>query len=183
MDWTERRGVAVAAALVVASTTLPSGAVAQSGAEAGAYLRAVAEYFETPEAEVSLLADWNMSPDEIPVALFIATRAGVSPEALVALRSSGQSWTELTRRYRVGAGQLHVPFARVPTSGLLGAAYEQYQGRPPGEWSQVSLSDADIVALVNVRVLSSALGMGPDDVLERRTSAGSFAEVYARVIG
>jgi hypothetical protein len=143
----------------------------------------VAEYFGTPAAEVSILADWNLSSDEIPVALFIATRAGVSPEALVALRSSGQSWTDLTRRYQVGAGQLHVPFARPPTSGLLVGAYEQYEGRPPGEWSQVSLTDADIVALVNVRVLSSALGMRPDDVLQRRASTGSFAEVYARVIG
>ena len=183
MEWTKRRGLAVTAAMMVSWATLPSSVMAQGGNDARAYLRAVAEYFETPAAEVSILADWNMSPDEIPVALFIATRAGVSPEALVALRSSGQSWTELTRRYQVGAGQLHVPFARPPTSGLLVAAYEQYQGRPPGDWSQVSLSDADIVALVNVRVLSSALGMRPDDVLQRRASAGSFAEVYARVIG
>ena len=179
----KQRGLAVAAALMVSWAMLPAGAVAQSPQDARAYLRAVAEYFGTPAGEVSILADWNMSADEIPVALFLATRAGVSPEALVALRSSGRDWTELARRYQVGPAQLHVPFARPPTSGLLAGAYEQYQGRPPGDWGQVSLSDEDIVALVNVRVLSSALGMRPDEVLQRRTSAGSFAEVYARVIG
>lgn len=182
MDRTKRRALAVTVALM-ASAVLPMAVAAQDGPDARAYLRAVAEYFETPAAEVSILADWGMPPDEIPVALFVATRAGVSPEALVALRRSGRSWVELTGRYQVGAGQLHVPFAQPPASGLLFAAYEQYQGRQPAEWGQVSLTDEEIVALVNVRVLSSALGMRPDEVLTRRASAGSFVEVYARVIG
>lgn len=169
--------------LAISCVALPAASAAQDASATRAYLRAVAEYFELPADEVSILADWSMPADEIPVALFVATRAGVSPEALVALRSSGRSWVELTERYQVGASQLHVPFAQSPSSGLLLTAYEQYQAHPPGEWSQVSLSDQDIVTLVNVRVLSSALGIRPDDVLLRRASVNSFVEVYARSIG
>ncbi len=183
VDWIKRRGFAVATILAVSCASVTARAAAQDRSDTRAYLRAVAEYFQMPEAEVSILADWNMPSDEIPVALFVASRAGVSPEALVALRSSGRSWVELTRRYQVGAGQLHVPFARPPSDGLLVAAYEQYQSRQPGEWAQIALSDEDIVALVNVRVLSAALGMRPDEVLARRAASATFADVYARIIG
>lgn len=161
----------------------PAEAAAQAGPARQAYLRAVAEYFQLPEEEVSILADWNLVPDEIPVALFVATRAGISPEALVALRGSGRSWNELARRYQVGPAQLHVPLARSPSAGLLSAVYQQYQGTPVAEWGQITLEDEDIVTLINVRVLSSTLGMRPDEVLARRVQASSFVDVYARIIG
>ena len=158
-------------------------AAAQDVSSRLAYFRAVADYFEVATAEVSILADWDLPPDEIPVALFLANRAGISPEALVALRGSGRGWVELARRYDVGAAQLYVPLSRPPSSGLLAAAYEQYQARPVGDWPQIGLTDEDIVTLVNVRVLSSALGMGPDEILQRRVAARSFVDLYARVIG
>lgn len=187
MDRIKRRAVSTALILLALGLffgTVPPGEAAAQGVPARqAYLRAVADYFDLPEDEVSILADWNLTPDEIPVALFVATRAGISPEALVALRSSGRTWIELTRRYQVGPAQLHVPFQHPPAAGLLSSAYEQYQARAVGEWGQIGLADEDIVTLVNVRVLSSALGMRPDEVLARRAQAASFVDVYARIIG
>lgn len=183
MDRIMRRSLVAATLVLLSWAAAPAAVSAQNTSARDAYFRAVAEYFGMSAGEVSILADWNLAPDEIPVAIFVATRAGISPEALVALRGSGRGWVELTRRYQVGAAQLHVPLARAPTSGPLMAAYEQYQARPTGEWGQVSLTDEDIVALVNVRVLSAALGMRPDDVLTRRARARSFVEVYAGLIG
>jgi len=156
---------------------------AQDAGARQAYFRAVAGYFHLPPAEIAILGDWEIPPDDIPVVLFIAARAGVSPEALVALRGSGASWADLTRRYQINASQLHVPFSRPPSSGTLAAAYEQYGDRPVGQWGQISLGDEEIVALVNVRVLSTVLGMRPETVLERRATARSFVDLYARMIG
>lgn len=182
MERIKRDGTVLATILLMTATAAQE-VVAQETSARTAYFRAVAEYFELPTAEVSILADWDLRPDEIPVALFVATRAGISPEALVALRSSGQGWVELTRRYQVDAAQLHVPLARAPASGLLASAYEQYRARPPGEWKNIGLTDEDIVTLINVRVLSTELGMRPDEVLERRSSAQDFVDMYARIIG
>ena len=167
--------------LALALAAPPVGAQDTGAREA--YFRAVAGYFDLPPAEIAILGDWQIPPDDIPVVLFIAARAGVSPEALVALRSSGASWTDLTRRYQINASQLHVPFSRPPSSGTLAAAYEQFVDRPVGQWGQISLTDDEIVALVNVRVLSTVLGTRPESVLERRATAGSFMELYARMIG
>ncbi len=186
MDRNERRACAVMRALAAAvllSAAIPTIAVGQDAAAQQAYFRAVADYFEVPAAEVAILADWSLPPDEIPVALFLARRTGISPEALVALRNSGRGWVELASRYEVGAAQLHVPLQRPPSSGLLSSAYQQYGSRPVDDWNRIGLTDEDIVTLVNVRVLSSALGMRPDEVLERRSAVRSFVELYAGAIG
>jgi len=183
VDWTKRRGSvsAVLALLWTLSTAVE--ARAQADGAHRAYFRGVAEYFQLPEAEVSILGDWNLPADEIPVALFIASRAGISPEALVALRGSGRSWVELSRRYQVGPAQLHVPLTAPLPSGYLSLAYQQYQSRPVGEWGQIELTDEDIVVLVNVRVLSTILSVRPEEILRRRAGARSFVDVYARLIG
>lgn len=186
MDRNERRARVVMKALTAAmllSAVIPGIAVGQDAAAHQAYFRAVADYFEVPAAEVAILADWSLPPDEIPVALFLARRTGISPEALVALRSSGRGWVELASRYEVGAAQLHVPLQRPPSSGLLSSAYQQYGSRPVGDWNRIGLTDEDIVTLVNVRVLSAALGMRPDEVLVRRSGVRSFVELYAGAIG
>jgi len=145
------------------------------------YFRAVAGFFSLPESEIAILSDWETPADEIPVVLFMARRAGVSPEALVALRSSGQSWTRLAGQYGVSAATLHVPIRDDASAGALSAVYVAFRGTPVSEWPGIPLSDSDIVALVNVRVLAQSLGLSPDAVLRDTGSAPSFVQLFARL--
>lgn len=172
-----------AAAVVAMLVCVPAGVNARqdSGAER-AYLRAVARYFQMPESEVSILGHWDLPTEEIPVAVFLARRAGVSAEALVALRESGRTWTSLASTYNIGANALHVPLRDPASAGSLGGAYERFRDTPVAEWGAIRLSESDIVTLVNVRVLSDALGVAPDEIA-RRTGAGvSFVELYAQLL-
>ena len=148
-----------------------------------AYFRAVASHFDLPMTEIVILGDWELAPDEIPVVLFVASRAGVSPEALVALRSSGRSWKELAGRYGIGAATLHMPLGARGSAGRLASVYERYGSVPVEEWSSIALTDQEIVALVNVRVLSGALGIRPEEILGRAGPSGSFVDLYQRLIG
>lgn len=153
----------------------------RSGAEQ-AYFRAVARYFQIPEGELAILRNWDVPADEIPVLLFVARRAGVSAEALVALRGSGRSWTELSDRYQIGARALHVPVHDPSATGRLGPLYVTFRDTPVERWGSISLSHEDIVALVNVRVLSSSLGLASDDVMRRTGDTTSFVELYAQLL-
>jgi hypothetical protein len=147
-----------------------------------AYFRAVARFFQMPEGEVAILGHWDLPSDEIPVVLFIARRAGVSAEALVALRESGRSWTALTASYGIGANALHVPLQDARAAGALASAYDHFGATPVEQWATVPLTETDIVALVNVRVLSHALGVPPDDVARRTGTTGTFVELYAQLL-
>lgn len=144
----------------------------------GAYFAAVAKYFRLPPSEVGILGDWEIAPDEIPAILFIARHAGVSPEALVALRRTGRSFGELVARYRIGASALHVPVRDQAPTGSLSAAYDRFRQVPVDQWRTIALSDADVVALVNVRVIAQTLGLSAEDVIGRTGSVSSFVELY-----
>ena len=172
--------VAVMLAVVVSAMAAPE-AKAQTSAER-AYFRAVAKFFQMPEGEIAILGDWDLPPDEIPVVLFMARRAVVSPEALVALRQSGHSWTDLARRYDIGASALHVPLRDQSSAGALAAVYKQFSDTPVDQWGGITLSSSDIVTLVNVRVLSQALGVPPDDIMRRTGTAPTFVDLYAQLL-
>ncbi len=145
------------------------------------YFRAVASFFNLPPNEIAILSDWQISADEIPVVLFVARRAGVSPEALVALRQSGQSWSALADRYMVRASAFHVPLGDDAPAGRLQETYGLFRSTPVGEWSALRLSDDAIVALVNVRVISQSLGLPAERVLAETTAGESFIDLYTRL--
>lgn len=183
-----RRDVAafsLAAALLVAGGPAPALAdqqvrVPDDAREA--YFRAVAEFFAMPESEISILGEWRMPAEEIPVVLFLAHRAGVSPEALVALRRSGRSWSELAGRYRLDAAQFYVPIPDRASAGVLQPVYDRYRSVPTPSWSDVALSDREIVSLVNLRVLSQTLHLAPERVLAAAGGAESWVDVYDRLL-
>ncbi len=173
---------AVAALALFASTATGLQAQRTAQADRAAYLRAVASFFRMPQNEVSILADWDLPPDQIPVALFIARRAGVSPDAVVALHRTGQSWTDLAGRYNVDAATLHVPIPETAPAGELQQVYARYRALPAKEWGQIHLSNQDIVTLVNVRLLSQTLKISPQRVLSAATPGTSFVDIYASLI-
>ena len=168
------------ALLLVLSAAVCPPASAQSGAAAQAdYFHAVAGFFSLPPSEIAILGEWDIPDDEIPVVLFMARRAGVSPEALVALRGSGRSWSSLAARYRVTAAALHVPIREEAPAGSLSRVYEQYRSLPVAEWGSIELTDDDFVGLVNVRVISQSLRMPAEHVIGRAGSTPSYVQLYA----
>jgi hypothetical protein len=173
-------GAAAAMLLAGSAAAVPAQDTASTATRA--YFGAVAEYFVLPRAEVAILGEWRLPAEEIPVVLFLARRGGVSPEAVVALRRSGQGWAALAQRYGMGAAQFHVPLPEGVPAGSLEGAYERFRALPASRWREVELSDGDIVELVNLRLLAETLRRPPQDILAER-SGRSWVETYARLIG
>lgn len=168
------------AMLVLVAVGCASDISAAQEATQRAYLRAVAGYFQVSETEIAILGHGGGVPaEEIPVVLFMARRGGVSAEAVVALRESGRPWPELAQRFGVGANALHVPMSDAAQTGTLAAVYERFRVTPMDQWATMRLEGADIVALVNVRVLSQALGVPPDQIAQRTGTVPTFVELYA----
>jgi len=171
------------AVLMFAVGCLFAPAVSAQDAARADYFRAVAGHFNMPANEVAILGEWPLPADEIPVVLFVARRSGVSPEAVVALRESGQSWGSLTRRYRITPSALHVPIRDDAPAGGLSAAYDLYRTTPVGQWDGLALTDADIIGLVNVRVLSQALRLSAERVAAASGSTATYVDLYVRLRG
>ena len=138
----------------------------------------MARFFNLPSSEVAILSDWEIPADEIPVVLFMARRSGVSPEALVALREAQQSWVTLATRYRVGPFALYVPVPDDASAGALEVAYEAYRTVPVAQWGSIQLTDADVVGLVNVRLISQTLGIPA----EQRSGSHRLRRLLRRLV-
>lgn len=169
------------AVLVTVLAASSAGYAQEPSAARRAYLEAAADFFRVPLDEVAILADWEISLDEIPVVLFVADRAGVSPDALVALRRSGQSWSGLVERYGIDASVLHVPVRDQAAAGALTAAYDRYRATEVVDWSGIRLSDAEIIGLVNVRMIAQSLGLSAEEVIRRTGSTSSYVELFAQL--
>ena len=126
-------------AVALFSGVCPSGSIAQevgSGVRE-AYFRAVGEHFEVPLQEVKILADWGLTSDEVPVALFLARNTGVSSDALIGLRRSGRSWIDVAIRVGLGARAFHISLPAGESLGLLTRAYDQFKSHPVEEWDGI----------------------------------------------
>ena len=169
------------AALAVAPATLEAQQISPRLREA--YFRALADHFQVPPAEVTILGDWELESDEVPVVLFLAEKAGVSPDVLIGLRRSGRPWQDVAKRFGLGVQSFYVPLPAGEPLGHLGRAYAEFRGRSASDWDQITLDDPEIVSLVNLRVLSEQVGGPPLRVLQSRESAGSFAAGLAELRG
>ena len=175
------RAVPLAVAAVLATgalPTVPDKLGAQQADAREAYLRAAAEHFDFGSGEVVVLSRWGLSAGEISVVFFLAVQARVAPDVVVAQRRQGGSWMEIAAGYSVHAGNFHVPLAEAPPS--LAPAYERFGAVEASQWSTVPLSDAEVVALVNVRFLSRYLSVSPDRAAQE-LDGGDVVEGYRRL--
>ena len=150
---------------------MPVTAEAQNPAQ-DTYLQAVAEHYRVSVDEVKVLASWGLPVAEIPVVLFIAGRGGVSPDAVIALRRSGRSWSELSGRYQLHAGQYHVPIGDTVDAAPLVRAYGEFRSRPGASWAAIELADEEIVGLVHLRFFTEYLNLPAAQVLGALARAG-----------
>ena len=151
------------------------------GPDQAEFLRAVAEHFGTPQQEVAVLAQWRLDMAEIPVVLFVADRAGVSPDVVISQRRRGEGWMAIAHGYSVHAGDFHIPIDG--DAGILAGAYERFGARAASEWQEVTLSDVEVVALVNVRFLSRHLELRPDEVVGELGGSEGVVAVFVRLKG
>ena len=138
-----------------------------------AYYRTVGHAFSVSLEEVRILGEWQLPPEEITVVLFIARSAGVSPDVIATQRDIGAPWATIAQRHGVGAGVFRISFPPETSLGLLDATYQTFADTPRASWNAIPINDRDLVALVNIRILSNEIGVAAADVLaawERTTN-------------
>ncbi len=145
------------------------------------YMRAVGREHRVAGRELEVLEAWVHHPTELPVLLFLADRAGVPADVIGSLRHSGQSWQRIALRFDLGPATFRVPVGSGEASGVLARPLREF-ARPAGQWHQIAMTDHEIVALVNLRLLSHQLGTTPEVLLsEVRDHAPDFIEAYGRL--
>jgi hypothetical protein len=145
------------------------------------YHATIGQAFPVSSDEVGILAEWPLHPDETVAVLFVAGNAGVSPDAVASLRSSGAPWASILRTYSIGAAGLRVPFPEGTMLGPLEETYRIFSETPRGSWDSIDLSDEAVIALVNIRILARQVGVTVSRVLRAWDGEGGFVLVHQRI--
>ena len=171
-------------AVALFSGVCPSGSIAQevgSGVRE-AYFRAVGKYFEVPLQEVKILAIGDSHPmRSLSPSSWLGT-PGCHLTHSSAFDGAVEAGSMLRSVFGWGPGISHFS-ARGRVFGLADPGVRSVQepsGRGVG-WDP--LEDPEVIALVNVRVLSEQVGVPPIRVIRSQEEAGSFTAGYALLRG
>ncbi len=156
---------------------------AERSTQQSLYLRSVARVFHVAPAEAEVLASWLPHPSELPVLLHLAARTGASPDVVGSLRKSGSSWQRIASRLGIGIAVFHVEVGDQVVDGVLARPLAAFRSHPPSEWHALSLTDLEIGALVNVRVLADAASVSPAEMAALlATPAPDYLATYAMLL-
>jgi len=181
--------MAVLAAAVAAFMALPLTAGADfrlgvslnNGGLNGFYF-AVGEYNRVQPRQVVVIKQRGIPDEELAVVFFIASRARVSPDEVIALRLKNRwSWVKIVRNYRISPEVFYVPVDGDIRGGPYGRAYGYYKKHPRDKWSRVKLTDKDIINLVNLRFVSEYHKYKPAEVIKMRESGRSFVVIHEEI--
>lgn len=153
-----------------------------------AYLRMISAHFGISSTEATHMAEDLGSAEEVPVVFLLARESGLSPSVVLSRRqrvgpTGATPWTQVARQLQLGAGSFHVEVPDDEVDDRIRGALNAFQAVPRARWTEVELSDADVVSLAHLQVLSRQLGVSKGEVLRARTTAGSWVESIRHLMG
>jgi hypothetical protein len=145
-----------------------------------AFYLAIGDHYKQPEKEIIVVRDRGIPDEELPVVFYLASRAGISPTAIIKLRLAGKSWMDITFHYGLTAEIFYIDLGKDP-GPPYGKAYGHFKKMPRKKWSKIVLGDPDIVNFVNLRFLSSHYGYSPNEIINMRSKGQSFTKINANI--
>ncbi|MGH7442278.1 MAG: hypothetical protein ACREKE_06345 [bacterium] len=141
------------------------------------YAAGVSGYYSVPEDEVWGYELQGIGYEELPVVFYVARRAQCAPGLVVSLRLSGMSWQAICMHFGLDPGIFywHSLFA-TDLGGPYGDIYMGFHRHPHRfwTWSELGLSDAQIVDCVNLRFQTAWWHCRPYDVVRWRRMGHPF---------
>lgn len=137
------------------------------------YHLSMGNYFNVAEKEILISAKKNIHEEELPVVFFTAQKTGMAPQVVVGLRAEGMSWMKIAQHFNLSPRIFYVPVAGKVKYTPYKKIYEYYQGNK----SRITLSDTDIVNLVNLKFMSDHYGHDPQEVILMRSKGKTFPDI------
>ncbi len=167
--------VLTVALAVAAATPAPAGVDVDLGVRADVgdaelFFGISSRYFDREPDVVARTARRVAGPDDLAVSLFIASRSRRDVDDVLALRSRGLTWWDVSVRLGVPPDAYFLPVERDP-GPPYGKAYGYWNKHRRNPKARIVLTDADVRNLVAVRFAHEYYGV-PVDVAMRWRAEG-----------
>jgi len=141
---------------------------------------ALGDFFTIPEKEVIVVKEKGIPEEELPVVFYIASRAVVSPNAVINLRLKGKSWMDISLHYGLGT-EIYYIETKEDIGPPYGKALGHFKRHKRNEWGKIKLADNEIVALVNLKFMSTHYGYSPAKVANMKAKNESFVKLNQKI--
>jgi hypothetical protein len=137
------------------------------------YHSALINYYEVSEDLLANAKANGVADEELAVALFIAQRARVEPEAVTGIHSSGLNWMQVAFHYHLNPWIFYTFLHDYPSHTPYESAYEKFKTPT----LKINLTDAELAALANLKFLSENYGRDPKEIVQKRASGKTFRQI------
>jgi hypothetical protein len=152
------------------------------GDDARFFLNLTNQHYAVPEPTAVAIVNRCPRPqDDYPVVMLLARASGRSADAILALRLHGAPWVDVFARTQVSPDVLFVGMDHDP-GPPYGHAWGYWKKQSRGGDARAALSDAQIVDLAKLQIVSGYYRVSPYKVIAER-QRGSTIERYAVVHG
>lgn len=146
-------------------------------------IEVVRQFMKIDPARMLALKGQVKAPEvDLPGALWVSSRASVSPEVVIQSRLGGLSWMDIFLKFKVPVAQVIVPVQRAscPPYGKAWGYRRKHGGRggPPGRMeAEDRFSDEDIADFINLRAVSGVYGASLEDLAVRRCAGKGMRDL------
>ena len=136
---------------------------------------ALADYFRLPEREILAVQDRRIADDEIPVVFLLARQGRATPAEIVRLRKGGSGWLDIARGFGLRPEVFYVPAHGV---SVTGPPYSRAYGYWKDRRRYTTLTDSDVINLVNLKFLSEYHRAPVAEIIRRRSRGEGFGALH-----
>ena len=137
---------------------------------------AIGDYYGVPRQQITMVQEYGIPQDEIPVVFFISQHSGYEPLTIVRMRRQGKSWMDISTGCGIQPDVYYVP-ETADAGPPYGNAYGYYKHHGNKRANRYYLSDNDLINSVNVHFIASRYGCNERDVYTLRSRGDSFESI------
>jgi hypothetical protein len=142
------------------------------------YYKTIAAHFNVELRFVVGIKRQDVRDHQIPVVLLIASRSKADAASLIEARKKGLDWMDIARLHKLDASVFHFPVEN-PTGIVFQKPLAKFDSVPREKWSEIVLTDEEIINLVNLRMLCERTKADPQAVMKMRTAGSHYIEIHA----
>ncbi len=141
------------------------------------YILTIGDHYNVAFEDVHDVVLKGIKTEEIPVVFYIAKHSYSSSMEIAKARLEGQSWNKIAHHYGLNGASFHVLVVGNLNSPTFEPILDKYRETLQADWANISLTNSDIVNLVNLKMINTKHNYPPMEVIGMRDGQHSFPKI------
>lgn len=145
------------------------------------YFLSLSDFYNVPFEDVTGVQEVGLSDEEIPVAFHVAQAADVPVLDVARMRAENTAWSDVASAFEVNLSSFYVLLSGTIESRKYRTIMDKFNSMPQSEWNSLTLSDDDIVNLVNLKFIYRYHDYSAFKVIAMREVGKTFVRINQQV--